>query len=191
MAAPTVVFATENLTSSGIDQNGDSIPVFQGVQSGLGEAESMTRIAGDDLMPPELVSFNADGLSASTADCNGWWLTGSHRWKWRGVTGLFVTNTLSASSNTFYGGTGSNFDSCGRPPLIVDRISVDARSRPINMNFPLRVDETAYNASYVDGLDRKSGSGSAGAQAICGAVVAHVAVKNGVTWTNSSRSGCG
>lgn len=189
LVAPTVVFATEDFTSFGTDQNGKKIPVFQGIQSGSGESENATGIEGDGVAPSEVISFDAASVSPLSAAgrCTGWWITGNQRWKWRGITGLYVTNTISGSTSTFYGAH-TRPDDCGRPALMVDRITVDLRARGLR-NTSLSVRKTAYNTSTVS-AEKKDRGTLASAEALCGVTGINIAFKNGVTWRTGGRSGC-
>lgn len=144
-------------------------------------------IEGDGLPPAQPIprGLVPNSVTAAAA-CTTWWIKGSLSWKWRGVPGVYITNELIAGTNTYYGGT-TNPDECGRPPLTVDRILVDAKSKGTILG--VRVNKTAYNTSSVRGLEDSFGIADT-ADTMCGAEGYHEAYKNGVTWSTFTKSGC-
>lgn len=152
--------------------------------SGSEEVEVEKSVEG--FSPPDISLFAQDStgqVQAQAAACNRWWINGSHKYKWKYY--IFAGyNSLSGSSTTTYADTNG---SCG-VPLIVDSLSVKGNTLNIH-SWPAIIDKTAYNVSYVEDSDKTTWVGSG--NHACGAVVTHTAIKNGVTWSVVSRSGCG
>jgi len=174
---------------SGAKQDGREVPIVRGTQSGQGGAEGESGVDGDGLPPPhDMPNTDKDGVALSaTCIFPRWWVNGSHTWKWRGVRLVWIKIELSAETHTFYG-TATDPDACGRTPLIVDRIKVNARTT--GGDIFIAVNKTAYNTSSVSGYESGYGYLLLAANPICGARGYHEAYKNGVTWYMRTRSGC-
>ncbi len=131
-----------------------------------------------------IVSPWESGDVAIQQDCSWWWLWGSNSYRWWGIPGFFITYESMGKSWTEYG---TATESCGIP-LIVDRIYVKVKEKPLTWTAPYTVyDKTAYNTNRVEA--RNSGV-CGGCPLICGVETYHEAFKMGITWYVTVKSGC-
>lgn len=165
-------------------KNEFGVETRRGEQSAEGRAEGTMGTAGIAPAANALQGLDATNVGA-LATCNYWWLQGLHNWKWKGITGLYVSSSFNATSYTFFGGA-TNPEECGRPPLVVDTLNVSGYT--YTSGIVLRINQTAYNVSSVSGSDRSWGVGSLAA-VTCGALTFHTATKSGITWSYSVVSG--
>lgn len=158
------------------------LPLKNGTRSLNGGASSEAGIQAGS--PPSLQEVTPNFIAAA-ATCTAWWVSGTHRWSWSGVPAVYTKRYFWGRTNTFYGSP-TDPDACGRPALIVDRIRVHGFTNPEGSTTRLTIDNTAYNASYVEASSSKS---RVGGNAMTGAFVTHIAEKNGIEWNTISRSG--
>ncbi|MGD8908162.1 MAG: hypothetical protein PVI92_02370 [Chromatiales bacterium] len=151
-------------------------------ESGSQESESASTVEG--YSAPDLSAYDVDSnLSLQAQACTRWWINGHHKYKWKNY--LFAGyNKLTASSDTTYGDANGT---CGIP-LTVDVLKVRGNTVRIS-NMPAYVKKTAYNTSHVEDSGKTKWVGNGGNA--CGAIVDHIATKNGVTWSTTTKSGCG